>query len=105
VSTNQLRRQDEENKNLREELERAENREREHVTKLREENHRYTDLESKVCLMMSTQMLHNMQYSFLYIYFYIFSHTFFPLLLISMKMSFKFSDHLFRMDKLVLSNI
>ena len=68
MSTNQLRRQDEENKNLREELERAENREREHVTKLREENHRYTDLESKVCLMMPTQMPHNMLYSSLYIY-------------------------------------
>jgi preprotein translocase subunit SecF len=80
VSTNQLRRQDEENKNLREELEKAENREREHVTKLREENHRYTDLESKVCLMMPTQMLHNMLYSVLYIYLYIFvyfAQTFF----------------------------
>jgi hypothetical protein len=52
VSTNQLRRQDEENKNLREELEKAENREREHVTKLREESHRYTDLESKVSRMV-----------------------------------------------------
>lgn len=58
MSTNQLRRQDEENKNLREELERAENREREHVTKLREENHRYTDLESKVCLIMTTQFVY-----------------------------------------------
>lgn len=48
VSTNQLRRQDEENKNLREELEKAENHAREHVTKLREESHRYTDLESKI---------------------------------------------------------
>ena len=48
VSTNQLRRQDEENKNLRDELEQAAIREREHLTKLREQQHRYSDLESKV---------------------------------------------------------
>jgi len=60
VSTNQLRRQDEENKNLREELEKAENREREHITKLREENHRYTDLESKVSLMMTSHKYYRM---------------------------------------------
>lgn len=48
VSTNQLRRQEEEKKIIRDELEKATNRERDLLTKLREQQHRYTDLESKV---------------------------------------------------------
>lgn len=48
VSTNQLRRQDEETKKLREELEQAAAQEREHLTRLREAQHRYADLESKM---------------------------------------------------------
>lgn len=41
VSTNQLRRQDEENKKLREQLEQAVNREKEMANKAREQQHRY----------------------------------------------------------------
>ncbi|XP_037938194.1 ecotropic viral integration site 5 ortholog isoform X2 [Teleopsis dalmanni] len=48
VSTNQLRRQDEENKKLREELELAVNREKEMSNKAREQQHRYSDLESRM---------------------------------------------------------
>jgi hypothetical protein len=62
VSTNQLRRQDEENKNLREELEKAGNQERDHVTKLREESHRYADLESKVSLTISWDKYYRMHF-------------------------------------------
>ncbi|XP_012160946.1 ecotropic viral integration site 5 ortholog isoform X3 [Ceratitis capitata] len=48
VSTNQLRRQDEENKKLREQLEQAVNREKEMANKAREQQHRYSDLESRM---------------------------------------------------------
>ncbi|XP_071443828.1 ecotropic viral integration site 5 ortholog isoform X2 [Hetaerina americana] len=48
VSSNQLRRQDDETKKLREDLEQAAARERDHQNRLREEQHRYTDLESKM---------------------------------------------------------
>lgn len=48
VSVNQMRRQDEENKKLKEELESAEARERDLNARLREQQHKYTDLESKV---------------------------------------------------------
>jgi hypothetical protein len=48
VSTNQLRRQDEDNKRLREALEQAATREREHMARMREQLHRYADLESQV---------------------------------------------------------
>ncbi|XP_049534443.1 ecotropic viral integration site 5 ortholog isoform X1 [Anopheles darlingi] len=48
VSTNQLRRQDEESKKLKEELEEALVRERELANKAREQQHRYSDLESRM---------------------------------------------------------
>ncbi|XP_018786851.1 PREDICTED: ecotropic viral integration site 5 ortholog isoform X1 [Bactrocera latifrons] len=48
VSTNQLRRQDEENKKLREQLEQAVSREKEMANKAREQQHRYSDLESRM---------------------------------------------------------
>lgn len=48
VSTNQLRRQDEENKKLKEELELAVLREKELSNKAREQQHRYSDLESRM---------------------------------------------------------
>ena len=48
VSTNQLRRQDDEIKKLRELLEVAEMRDREAASRLLEENRRYTDLESRM---------------------------------------------------------
>lgn len=48
MSTNQLRRQDEDNKRLREALEQAATREREHMGRMREQLHRYSDLESQV---------------------------------------------------------
>ncbi|KAM8721636.1 hypothetical protein ACLKA7_007506 [Drosophila subpalustris] len=48
VSTNQLRRQDEEHKKLREELELAVTREKELANKAREQQHRYSDLESRM---------------------------------------------------------
>jgi hypothetical protein len=48
VSGNQLKRQDEDKKDLREQLENAELRERVLVEKLREQQHKYSDLESKV---------------------------------------------------------
>lgn len=48
VSTNQLRRQDEENKKLREELEEAGIRERDAAAKLLEQQRRYDDLETKM---------------------------------------------------------
>lgn len=48
VSGNQLRRQDQDIKQLREELELSATREKELTAKLREQQHRYTDLESKV---------------------------------------------------------
>ncbi|XP_067639411.1 ecotropic viral integration site 5 ortholog isoform X7 [Eurosta solidaginis] len=48
VSTNQLRRQDEEHKKLREQLEQAVNREKEMSNKAREQQHRYSDLESRM---------------------------------------------------------
>ncbi|CAB3384385.1 Hypothetical predicted protein [Cloeon dipterum] len=54
VSTNQLRRQDEENKRLRESLEQAAQLEREHHARMREQLHRYADLESQ---MKEQQML------------------------------------------------
>ncbi|XP_059470176.1 ecotropic viral integration site 5 ortholog isoform X2 [Neocloeon triangulifer] len=54
VSTNQLRRQDEENKRLRESLEQDAQREREHHARMREQLHRYSDLESQ---MKEQQML------------------------------------------------
>lgn len=49
VSGNQLRRQDQDIKQLRDDLEVAATREKEAAAKLREQQHRYTDLESKVC--------------------------------------------------------
>jgi len=49
VSGNQLRRQDEDNKAVREQLELAETKQRDLVVKLREQQNKYTDLESKVC--------------------------------------------------------
>ncbi|XP_053682516.1 ecotropic viral integration site 5 ortholog isoform X1 [Sabethes cyaneus] len=48
VSTNQLRRQDEESKKVKEELEEALIRERELSNKAREQQHRYSDLESRM---------------------------------------------------------
>uniref|UniRef100_A0A182Y798 Uncharacterized protein n=1 Tax=Anopheles stephensi TaxID=30069 RepID=A0A182Y798_ANOST len=48
VSTNQLRRQDEESKKVKEELEEALIRERELANKAREQQHRYSDLESRM---------------------------------------------------------
>ncbi|KAH8400472.1 hypothetical protein KR222_000960, partial [Zaprionus bogoriensis] len=48
VSTNQLRRQDEEQKKLKEELELAVTREKELANKAREQQHRYSDLESRM---------------------------------------------------------
>ncbi|XP_055526510.1 ecotropic viral integration site 5 ortholog isoform X2 [Wyeomyia smithii] len=48
VSTNQLRRQDEESKRVKEELEEALIRERELSNKAREQQHRYSDLESRM---------------------------------------------------------
>uniref|UniRef100_A0A1B6CY08 Rab-GAP TBC domain-containing protein n=1 Tax=Clastoptera arizonana TaxID=38151 RepID=A0A1B6CY08_9HEMI len=48
VSGNQLRRQDQDIKQLRDEVEQAALREKEHFGKLREQQHRYTDLESKM---------------------------------------------------------
>lgn len=48
VSTNQLRRQDEESKKVKEELEEALARERELSNKAREQQHRYSDLESRM---------------------------------------------------------
>lgn len=48
VSGNQLRRQDEDNKAVHEQLELAETKQRDLVVKLREQQHKYTDLESKV---------------------------------------------------------
>lgn len=48
VATNQLRRQDEGSKVLKEELEGALTREKEFSTKLREQQHKYSDLESKM---------------------------------------------------------
>lgn len=48
VSTNQLRRQDEEIKKQRESLEAAELRDREAAARLLEEQRRYSDLESKM---------------------------------------------------------
>lgn len=50
VSGNQLKRQDEDKKELREQLDKAEQRERELSSKLREQQYRYSDLESKVIL-------------------------------------------------------
>jgi ecotropic viral integration site 5 protein len=51
VSGNQLRRQDDDNKAVREQLELAETKQRDIVAKLREQQNKYTDLESKVCLL------------------------------------------------------
>ncbi|EDX01971.2 ecotropic viral integration site 5 ortholog isoform X1 [Drosophila teissieri] len=48
VSTNQLRRQDEEHKKLKEELEMAVTREKDMSNKAREQQHRYSDLESRM---------------------------------------------------------
>lgn len=48
VATNQLRRQDEGSKVLKEDLEASLARERDLVAKLREQQHKYTDLESKM---------------------------------------------------------
>ncbi|XP_037913559.1 ecotropic viral integration site 5 ortholog isoform X3 [Hermetia illucens] len=48
VSTNQLRRQDEENKRLKEEIEASSLREKELANKAREQQHRYSDLESRM---------------------------------------------------------
>ncbi|XP_063703670.1 ecotropic viral integration site 5 ortholog isoform X3 [Culicoides brevitarsis] len=48
VSTNQLRRQDEEHKRVKEELEEAIQRERDLANKAREQQHRYSDLESRM---------------------------------------------------------
>lgn len=48
VSTNQLRRQDEEIKKQREALETAEQRDREAASRLLEEQRRYSDLESQM---------------------------------------------------------
>ncbi len=48
VSGNQLKRQDEDKKDLREQLEAVEQKEREMAAKLREQRYKYADLESKV---------------------------------------------------------
>lgn len=48
VATNQLRRQDEGGKFIKDELEAALSREKELTTKLREQQHKYSDLESKM---------------------------------------------------------
>lgn len=50
VSGNQLKRQDEDKKDLREQLDQAEQREREMAAKFREQQYKYADLESKVCI-------------------------------------------------------
>lgn len=50
VSTNQLRRQDEEARQLRENLDAALQRERVLQARQREFQHKYADLESKVCI-------------------------------------------------------
>lgn len=49
VSGNQLRRQDEDNKAVCEQLELSETKQRDIVVKLREQQNKYADLESKVC--------------------------------------------------------
>lgn len=51
VSTNQLRRQDEEKKVLKEDIERAQQRDRELLTKLKESDRKNCDLESKVSIL------------------------------------------------------
>lgn len=48
VSGNQLRRQDEDNKAVYEQLELSETKQRDIVVKLREQQNKYADLESKV---------------------------------------------------------
>lgn len=48
VSGNQLKRQDEDKKDLKEQLENAEAKEKELSSKLRDQHYRYADLESKV---------------------------------------------------------
>ncbi|XP_043469152.1 ecotropic viral integration site 5 ortholog isoform X1 [Leptopilina heterotoma] len=48
VATNQLRRQDEGSKVLKEDLEASSGREKDLIAKLREQQHKYTDLESKM---------------------------------------------------------
>jgi ecotropic viral integration site 5 protein len=48
VSTNQLRRQDDENKKLRENIEQTAQQEREHHARMREQLHRYSLLESQM---------------------------------------------------------
>lgn len=57
VSGNQLRRQDQDIKQLREDLEQAATREKEQAAKFREQQHRYTDLESKVCFLLPRNSL------------------------------------------------
>lgn len=57
VSTNQLRRQDEEARLLRENLDAALQRERALLTRQREFQHKYSDLESKVSCFFSENVL------------------------------------------------
>lgn len=57
VSGNQLKRQDEDKKDLREQLEMAEQREREMAAKLREQQYKYSDLESKVRIVTILRIL------------------------------------------------
>lgn len=59
VSTNQLRRQDEENKMLREKLEIATTQEKEARSKLKEQQNKYIDLESKVCGRLKDEKFRN----------------------------------------------
>lgn len=53
VSGNQLRRQDEDNKAVCEQLELSETKQRDIVVKLREQQNKYADLESKVYITCS----------------------------------------------------
>lgn len=55
VSTNQLRRQDEEKKTLFNELEEVQIKVREMMTKHKEQNHRLSDLQTKVSIFQKTR--------------------------------------------------
>lgn len=65
VSTNQLRRQDEEARLLRENLDAALQRERALLTRQREFQHKYADLESKVSCLNLDNMSPTTDYHFL----------------------------------------
>lgn len=48
ISTNQLRRQDEEKKTLMEEIDKLQQKERNMISKIKECDHKYSDVESQV---------------------------------------------------------